>query len=211
MVQRSTILTGGALRSYTALVTDVRWLDDDEGRAWRAFLLGTQLLMDQLDRELLQGAGIPHAYYAILVALSEQPHRALRMSEIAAHLCFSKSRLTHAIGRLEERGWVERIACATDRRGQYAVLTDAGLAALRAAAPTHVAGVREHLFDRLTPEQVEQLRAIGEAIAGPLMSDELSAACAHQPEPRAPRSVSSGVADHADDPDWLQSAASGAG
>jgi DNA-binding MarR family transcriptional regulator len=118
-----------------------------------------------------------------MVVLSEQPLRALRMSEIADRLCFSKSRLTHAIGRLEERGWVERVACPTDRRGQIAALTDAGLAALRAVAPTHVAGVREHLFDRLTPEQVEQLRAIGEAIAGPLLSEELPATCAHHPNP----------------------------
>jgi DNA-binding MarR family transcriptional regulator len=81
-----------------------------------------------------------------------------------------------------ERGWVERVACETDRRGQFAVLTEAGLDALRAAAPTHVAGVREHLFDRLTPEQVEQLRAIGEAIGWPLMSEQLSAACPRQPQ-----------------------------
>jgi DNA-binding MarR family transcriptional regulator len=138
--------------------------------------------MDQLDRELLQQAGIPHTYYAIMVVLSEQPYRSLRMTEIADHLRFSKSRLTHAIGRLEERGWVERVACPTDRRGQFAVLTEAGLEALTAAAPTHVAGVRQHLFDQLTPEQVDQLRAIGEAIAKPLMSAELSAACAgHDP------------------------------
>jgi DNA-binding MarR family transcriptional regulator len=158
-------------------MADVQWLTNDEDRAWRAFLLGSQLLMDQLDRELLQQAGIPHTYYAILVVLSEQPHRSLRMSEIAELLCFSKSRLTHAIGRLEERGWVERVACATDRRGQYAVLTEGGLEVLTSTAPTHVAGVRQHLFDRLTPEQVEQLRAIGEAIAGPLMSPELLASC----------------------------------
>lgn len=163
---------------------DARWLTDDEDRAWRAFLLGTQLLLDQLDRELLQQVGIPHTYYGIMVVLSEQPHRSLRMSEIADRLRFSKSRLTHAIGRLAERGWVERVACPTDRRGQVAVLTEAGLAALRSAAPTHVAGVRRHLLDRLTPEQVEQLRVIGEAISKPLMSDEMSVACAgHQQAP----------------------------
>jgi len=184
MLRRSTIPARIFPWAYTSRVTDVRWLDECEGRAWRAFLLGTQLLMDRLDRELIHQVGIPHAYYAIMVVLSEQPHRALRMSEIADRLCFSKSRLTHAIGRLEERGWVERVACPTDRRGQLAVLTEAGQAALRAAAPTHVAGVREHLFDRLTPEQVEQLRVIGEAIATPLMSDQLSAACAHHREPR---------------------------
>jgi DNA-binding MarR family transcriptional regulator len=147
-------------------------------------MLGSQLLMDQLDHELLHDAGMPHTYYGILVTLSEQPERSLRMNEIADLLCFSKSRLSHAIGRLEERGWVERAACPTDRRGAFAVLTDAGLAALQAAAPGHVAGVRRHLFDRLTPEQVEQLRVIAEAIAGPLMAanlpPELAGRCAEQ-------------------------------
>jgi DNA-binding MarR family transcriptional regulator len=152
--------------------TDPRWLSESEDRAWRAFILATQLLMDQLDRELQEVSGIPHAYYAILVTLSEQPERALRMTEIADRLRFSKSRLTHAIGRLEERGWVERAACPTDRRGAYACLTEAGLAALVSMAPLHVAGVRRHLLDRLTAEQVEQLRRIGEAIAGPLVAGQ---------------------------------------
>jgi DNA-binding MarR family transcriptional regulator len=147
-----------------------RWLTDDEGRAWRAFVAATHLLFDQLDRELQRDAGIPHAYYGILAILSDQPERALRMSEVAARLRFSRSRLSHAIGRLEERGWVERVVCPTDRRGTFAVLTEAGQAALAAAAPGHVAGVRKHLIDRLTPEQIDQLRAIGDAIAGPLLA-----------------------------------------
>jgi DNA-binding MarR family transcriptional regulator len=153
-------------------VDGTRWLNDREARAWQAFLLASQLLMDQLDRELQEEAGIPHAYYAIMAVLSEQTEHALRMTEIADRLRFSKSRLTHAIGRLEERGWVERAACPTDRRGAFAVLTEAGQQALAAAAPGHVAGVRRHLFDRLTAEQVEQLRAIGEAVAGPLSADQ---------------------------------------
>jgi DNA-binding MarR family transcriptional regulator len=147
-----------------------RWLTDDEARAWRAFVAASHLLFDQLDRELLRDAGIPHAYYGILAILSDQPERSLRMSEVATRLRFSRSRLSHAIGRLEERGWVERIVCPTDRRGTFAVLTEAGQAALATAAPGHVAGVRKHLFDRLTPEQVEQLRAIGDAIAEPLLA-----------------------------------------
>jgi DNA-binding MarR family transcriptional regulator len=151
---------------------ETRWLTESEDRAWRAFLLATQLLMDRLDRELQEASGIPHAYFAILVVLSEQPERSLRMTEIADRLRFSKSRLTHAIGRLEERGWVERAACPSDRRGAYAVLTEAGLSALAAMAPIHVAGVRRHLLDRLSDEQVGQLRAIGETIAGPLVADQ---------------------------------------
>ena len=146
-----------------------RWLDAEEQLAWRAFYTATTQLIDRLDRELQRDAGMPHAYYVILVALSERPDRAMRMSEIADVLLYSRSRLTHAVARLEERGWVTRVADPTDRRGASAVLTDAGLAALTAAAPGHVAGVRRHLFDRLTPAQVEQLRAISEAIAGPLI------------------------------------------
>ncbi|MCC7370666.1 MAG: MarR family transcriptional regulator [Chloroflexi bacterium] len=125
--------------------------------------------MDQLDRELQHAADMPHTYYSILVVLSESPERSLRMTEIAEMLRFSKSRLTHAIGRLEERGWVQRVDCPTDRRGTFALLTEAGHAALTAAAPGHVEGVRRHLFDRLTPEQAEQLREISQAIATPLV------------------------------------------
>ena len=164
-------------------MADPPWLNEDEARAWRAFLLASQLLMDQLDRELQAEAGIPHAYYAILVVLSEQPERSLRMTEIADRLRFSKSRLSHAVGRLEARGWVERVEHPSDRRGTLAVLTEAGQTALAEAAPGHVASVRRHLFDRLTPEQVAQLQAIGAAIAGPLMSPGREAfppsACSH--------------------------------
>jgi DNA-binding MarR family transcriptional regulator len=145
-----------------------RWLDADEQRTWRAFLEATRGLMDILDRELQRDAGMPHAYYEILVRLSEAPRRALRMSELAEACNSSRSRLSHAVARLEESGWVRRQDCATDRRGQIAVLTDAGLAVLEAAAPGHVDGVRRHLFDALTPEQVDQLRRISEAVVGSL-------------------------------------------
>jgi DNA-binding MarR family transcriptional regulator len=147
---------------------ETRWLDAEEQRAWRAYLTATRGLGDTLDRELQRDSGLPHAYYEILVRLSEAPDRALRMSSLAESSNSSRSRLSHAVARLEEAGWVERRDCPTDRRGQVAVLTDKGFAALEAAAPGHVRGVREHLFDRLTPEQVRQLREICEAIAEPL-------------------------------------------
>jgi DNA-binding MarR family transcriptional regulator len=145
------------------------WLTNEEQRAWRAFLMATHLLMDQLDRELQHDAGMAHAYYAILVALSEQPGRVMRMSDLARLLRYSKTRLSEAVGRLESRGWVRREPCPTDRRSTFAVLTDAGFAALDAAAPGHVTGVRRHVFDRLTPEQIHQLRDISQAIAAPLL------------------------------------------
>lgn len=145
-----------------------RWLDPDEQRTWRAFFAASHLLLDQLDRELQRDAGMPHAYYEILVRLSEAPDRQLRMSDLAHHTRSSRSRLSHAVARLEERGWVTRRDCDTDRRGQIATLTDAGMTALAAAAPGHVDGVRTHLFDQLTAEQVIQLQQISERIAGQL-------------------------------------------
>jgi len=141
-----------------------RWLDDEEQRAWRAYLTASRLLMDRLDRELQRDAGMPHAYYEILVRLSEAPRRTLRMSDLAAATTSSRSRLSHAVARLEESGWVRRSTCPTDRRGQLAELTDQGAAALTAAAPGHVEGVRRHLFDVLTPAQVRELAAISERL-----------------------------------------------
>ncbi len=145
-------------------MTEGRWLDPQEQQAWRAFVAATQLLFDQLDRELQRDAGMPHAYYVILVRLSEAPGRAMRMSDLAERSQSSRSRLSHAVARLEQAGWVRRESCPTDRRGTVAVLTDQGFAALAAAAPGHVAGVRAHVFDQLTPTQVEQLHGVSEAL-----------------------------------------------
>jgi DNA-binding MarR family transcriptional regulator len=149
-------------------LTAPRWLDAEEQRAWRAWLFSAQLLMDRLDRELTHATGISHTYYEILVALSEAPERMMRMSELAARCLSSRSRLSHAVSRLEERGWVRRQVCAEDGRGQLAVLTEEGFAALDAAAPVHVESVRTHLFDQLTPEQVENMRDLGETLLGHL-------------------------------------------
>jgi DNA-binding MarR family transcriptional regulator len=141
-----------------------RWLDADEQKAWRAWLYSTLLLQDRLDRDLTHETGISHAYYEILVQLSEAPGRALRMSQLAERSLSSRSRLSHAVARLEERGWVQRQVCEEDGRGALAVLTDDGFAALEAAAPVHVESVRTHLFDQLSPEQVAALRDIGETL-----------------------------------------------
>ncbi|MFI5837459.1 MarR family winged helix-turn-helix transcriptional regulator [Micromonospora sp. NPDC051300] len=149
-----------------------RWLDPDEQRTWRAFLAASRTLMETLDRELQRDAGMPHAYYEILVRLSEAPGRRLRMSDLADATGSSRSRLSHAATRLEAAGWIRREDCPTDRRGQLAVLTDDGFATLAAAAPGHVEGVRRHLFDALSPAQVDQLRRISETLADHLTGSE---------------------------------------
>jgi DNA-binding MarR family transcriptional regulator len=142
-----------------------RWLSPAEQRAWRAFLDATRLLFATVDEQLQRDAGIPHTYYEILVRLSEAPGRRLRMSELAEASLSSRSRVSHAVARLEERGWVRRACFPTDRRGQVAELTDEGFAALAAAAPGHAEQVRAALLDHLSPDQVDELGAISETIA----------------------------------------------
>lgn len=138
-------------------MTETRWLSDDEQRLWRNFIGVLLLLPDQLSRDLQREHGLTHADYEILVHLSESPDRRLRMTELAQRTLSSKSRLSHQVSRMERAGLVERHPCTADRRGFWATLTDRGWATLVDAAPTHVASVREHLVDRLTPEQFNQL------------------------------------------------------
>jgi DNA-binding MarR family transcriptional regulator len=150
------------------VVPDTRWLDAGEQHTWRSFLTANRLLFDRIERQLQQDAGLPHAYYEILVRLSEAPNRMLRMSQLATTSLSSRSRLSHAVARLEENGWVRRLPCPDDRRGALAELTEEGMARLAVAAPGHVDAVRTHLFDPLTPEQVEALRDISDALVAHL-------------------------------------------
>lgn len=142
----------------------VRWLSPDERRIWLGWVFTSRLLWEEIERDLQQESGFAYGYYEILVMLSETPGRSRRMSELADATQSSRSRLSHAVTRLEELGWVRREACPSDRRGQLAVLTDDGFAALEAAAPKHVESVRRHLFDLLSPEQLTQLQEIEDVL-----------------------------------------------
>ncbi|MEU7056764.1 MarR family transcriptional regulator [Streptomyces sp. NPDC046197] len=152
-----------------------RWLTAEEQRVWRSYLHATTLLDDHLDRQLQRDAGMPHIYYGLLVQLAEAPRRRLRMTELAMSAKITRSRLSHAIARLEKNGWVRREECASDKRGQFAVLTDQGYDVLRRAAPGHVDAVRQAMFDRLSPEQQKSLGEIMEVIAEGLQPNEAGA------------------------------------
>jgi DNA-binding MarR family transcriptional regulator len=145
-------------------MTEPRWLSAEEQAAWRPFVDGVRALMDVLDRQLQAESNLPHSYFEVLIPLSEAEHRTLRMSELAQATRSSRSRLSHAVARLEERGWVRRLDCPTDRRGQLAQLTEAGFAVVEEAAPGHVAAVRRYLIDRLSPEQLKALGEIGQVL-----------------------------------------------
>jgi DNA-binding MarR family transcriptional regulator len=141
------------------------WLDEQQQRTWRAWLAVTELLPRALDAQLQRDAGLTHAAYVVLAMLSEAPHRSRRMSDLARTANQSQSRLSHTVARLEERGWVRRERAVEDRRGNLAVLTDAGWDVVRQVAPGHVAAVRDGLFAALTPAQTA---ALGDALTAVL-------------------------------------------
>jgi DNA-binding MarR family transcriptional regulator len=134
-----------------------RWLSADEQQAWRATVHLSQLLMRQLDRDLNEH-GLNGHDYEILVELSEAPDHRLRMTELADATSQSRSRLSHQISRMENRGLVRRDNCEGDKRGTFAVLTAEGMAAIERVAPHHVENVRRHFIDRLSPRQLEEIK-----------------------------------------------------
>jgi len=149
-------------------VRDEPWLSDDQQLVWRAFLRMSGQLNERIERDLQQAAGMPHAYYLILAMLSEAPGRSLRMNQLAEVVRASQSRVSHAVARLEEAGWVRRIPAPGDRRGQIAELTDAGFDRLVEVAPSHAETVRSIMFDPLTPAQLANFEDICRTILAKL-------------------------------------------
>ncbi|MSO27539.1 MAG: MarR family transcriptional regulator [Candidatus Nanopelagicales bacterium] len=137
-----------------------KWLSADEQQSWRSFIAAWTLLNHQLNDDLQSRHGLTIADYEILVRLSETQCRRMRMSELAESTLASRSRLSHQVGRMEAAGLVTREECTEDRRGSFAVLTEAGWQALADAAPAHVTGVRTHLVDVLSKSE---FKALGDA------------------------------------------------
>ncbi|WGX96303.1 MarR family winged helix-turn-helix transcriptional regulator [Nocardioides sp. L-11A] len=150
--------------------TTTRWLDDEEQQAWRAWIDVNAQLTARLNRELQAASGLSISDYEILVALTDRdvPDRTLRMYELGERLQWEKSRVSKQVSRMEARGLVERRHCADDRRGAFVDLTDAGQAAIDAAAPGHVALVRELFFDGLNADQVRSLGRFATTVLGRL-------------------------------------------
>lgn len=141
------------------------WLDEREQRAWRGFQTLHSQLLGALSRRLLADSGLSDSDYAVLVALSEAPDERLRAHELCRELVWEKSRLSHQLRRMEERGLLRREACEEDARGQVVVLSAAGRRTIEAAAPAHVAAVRELFIDLLTRDQLDVLGDIAEAVS----------------------------------------------
>lgn len=142
------------------------WLDAEEMRAWRAYVVGKAVLDAQLNRDLQEQHQLALGDYELLVRLSEAAGGQARMSTLAEQVASSKSRISHQIGRMEKAGLVRRQECPADRRGVFAVLTSRGADVLRRAAPTHVRGVRDNLVDLLSDRERLVLAEVFERVLG---------------------------------------------
>jgi DNA-binding MarR family transcriptional regulator len=140
------------------------WLDDEQLDAWVKLVAVVELLPGVLDSQLRRDAGLTHFEYFVLAMLSEADDRTLRMTALAQRTNATLPRLSHVVRRLEERGLVDRFPCPEDGRATNARLTEAGWYQVVATAPGHVATVRHHVIDALSPEQVRQLGEIADAL-----------------------------------------------
>lgn len=153
-------------------MTAVKWLSEREDRAWRAYRGMQSLLPAQLARDLAHDSGLSEPDYDVLSTLSEKPGHRWQLHGLAAKLLWSRSRLSHHIARMEQRGLVAREDDPADRRGCIIALTRQGLRTLEKAAPHHVAAVRQHFIDLLTEDEVGTLTQISERILQRLSSSK---------------------------------------
>ncbi len=152
-------------------MTDVRWLDRNELEAWRRLLLMQLQLTATLSRELAEASGLSYQDYLVLAALTDRPGGRMRAFELGRELGWEKSRLSHHVARMVERGLVRREKCETDQRGAFVVVTKQGRKAIEAAAPGHVEGVRRHFIDLLTPTELETLATVARRVLDKLAAD----------------------------------------
>jgi DNA-binding MarR family transcriptional regulator len=167
---------------------ETAWLSKAELAAWVRLVAVVELLPGVLDTQLRRDAGLTSFEYYALAMLSEAPGHTLRMTALAAQTNATLPRLSHVVRRLEERELVRRLPCPADRRATNAHLTEAGWRAVREAAPGHVANVREHVIDALTPTQLEQLSEIADALLPRLDPSGRMTALYHRHDP-APASL----------------------
>lgn len=145
-------------------MTEPRWLDAREQRAWRGLREMEMRLGAEVGRRLAAASGLSVQDYGVLVVLTSQPDGSIRSYELAARLGWEKSRLSHHIGRMERRGLVTKQRCEVDRRGWFVAITPQGRSEIEAAAPGHLEDVRELFVDLLEPAQLDVLGDITETV-----------------------------------------------
>jgi DNA-binding MarR family transcriptional regulator len=148
-----------------------RWLTPEEQHAWRSFVRLQERLSGRLSRLMLAESQLSVADFAVLVNLTDVPEGRRRFLDLARALEWEKSRMSHHIARMVKRGLVVRDECAEDGRGAFVVITDAGRAAIEAAAPLHVEAVRDLFLDHVTPAELRTLAQISERVVSKLDED----------------------------------------
>jgi DNA-binding MarR family transcriptional regulator len=139
-------------------------LTDRQLAAWTSYQRMRVRLADRLNRELTRATGLSEADYEILDALTRTPAESVRALALRCGLEWEKSRLSHQLRRMEQRGLLTRETCAEDNRGAIVRLTDTGRHLATQARLIHTQALHHHLFDILTPAQLETLTTISTTI-----------------------------------------------
>lgn len=156
---------------YAHVVTEHRWLDERQQRAWRGYLAMHAKLTARLHRQLQDDSGLSLTDFDVLVQLTDRPDRRARVFELAESLQWERSRLSHHLARMQRRGLISREGSPDDGRGAIIALTRRGRSAIERAAPAHVDTVRDLVFDRLTKAQVDALHSISQKVLARLEDD----------------------------------------
>lgn len=145
-------------------MAEPRWLDPAEMRAWLGYRRMRARLDLQIARDLAADSGLSETDYDVLSNLSEATDRKMRLTDLAARMLWSKSRLSHHVTRMQQRGLVRREGSPTDARSAVIALTDAGWKAIKAAAPDHLESVRRNFIDHLTRGEIKALGELADKI-----------------------------------------------
>jgi DNA-binding MarR family transcriptional regulator len=141
-------------------MVNVQWLDEREERAWRALQFMQMRLEAELARQLVAESGLSYSDYLVLVALTDRTEPRLRLFELGELLGWEKSRLSHQVRRMADRGLVTKEKCDSDRRGAFVAVTKRGRKEIGSAAPGHVRIVRQLFIDKLTPDELDVIASV---------------------------------------------------
>jgi DNA-binding MarR family transcriptional regulator len=141
-------------------MTEPRWFDEREARVWQTYRDLHRQLRNALDRQLVRDAGLSGAEYSLLVPLSEAPGGLIRARDLGRLVGWDRTRVSHQLSRMEQRGFVTREPCPDDARGSMVRLTSAGRSAIEAAAPEHVNTVRRLFLDPLSDDELDTLATL---------------------------------------------------
>ncbi len=151
---------------------EIRWLGRSEETSWRSLQLMQMRLTARLARDLAESSGLSYADYVVLVALTDDPAGSLRLFELASQLGWEKSRLSHQLARMQQRGLVRKERCGTDRRGAVVSVSPLGRQEIQNAAPGHVACVRRFFVDILDADQLRVVEEVAQRVLAALAEEE---------------------------------------